>query len=324
MIEKNETIYKTLLLSEDYDGSDLKFKFDISKATYEMDILQQKLLEFYLRVDINFRRAFQQNYTTEFFQALRDKARLKEPFPLSTIGQVRSGKSSSMISVAVYMNALHGRRFTIDHVCPNAYDYISKLQTFPDTKLNNSTFLVDEEKQAVYGVGSIARKMKMTDVQNIIAIRNISTIMIQPQTWSNEDAFYGLKIFGRCFKTKTVRAMLYNLQEKGTGAVTPVGCVYIPIFTEFLPKYYAEALEHDYLLKKHEWVTNEMRGKGDVLSELKKQRAMEFLRDETFRMMKSKNDRKTYISLKLGSEFTTKEIEEIVNISVLIQKGLIK
>ena len=230
--------------------------------------------------------------------------------------------SYAMISVMAFLNALYKRKAKIDYICANSYEFLEKLQSFDVSMLTNSCFLIDEEKQSVYGIGSIAKKMKLTDVQNIIALENISTISINPTRFANPDAMYGFRAFGKCKTTRTTRFMLYNLQEGSKGGVLPLGMVYIPIFTEVLP--YWEDLETDYLLKKKEWVRGEMRGEGDVLEELKMKTAQRFLQDTQFLALKKKNERLTYIALKLGSEWTTKEVESIESIADLLEQGAIR
>src|SRR4030042_1681003 len=234
-----------------------------------------------------------------------------------------SGKSYVSISLTVLSMALQNKIFTKDYICGNAYEFVEKLKVMPEEALKNTTFLIDEQKNAVFGVGSVARKMKLEDVQNIIAINNISTIMLTPTGWANKSADYGLRTFGRCFNTKTVRLMLYNLQESGSNSERPMGMIYLPIFTSFLPKDYADKLEKDYLSKKNEWVMGEMRGEGDALAEIKRKTAESFNRDDRFCNLITKKDRLTYISQKLGSEWTTGEIESIESIAKLLKEGFL-
>jgi hypothetical protein len=309
---------------EEFSLKDLKFSFDLSKANYEIDCLQNKLLQLYLRNDIKFRRAFSTNYTMEFLQFLRDKARLREPVHISVMGQTRSGKSFSSLSLAVFLMACYGKKFTIQYVCANAYEFLEKVQSMSEEDLLNTCFLLDESKQSVFGQGSTAKKLKLLDVQNIIAINNISTISLNPNSWANKESMYGLRSFGRDFVTKTCRFMLYNLSEHGSGNSTPMGNVYLPIFTAFLPKDYADQLEKDYLAKKKEWVRQEMSGGGqDVLAEMKRKSAESFCRDVKFQELKKKNEKLTYISVVLGSEWTTSEVQQIYEITKLIQNGIL-
>ncbi len=299
----------------------IKFSLDLTKADYQIDALQNRLLEFYLRADRNFRRAFSINYTNDFITYVKDKVKLQEPIHISVIGATRSGKSYTMITLCYLIMALNKKRFTMDYICANAYEFIEKLKVMPEEDLKNSVFLIDEEKMTVFGVGSIAKKMKISDVQNIIAINNISTIMLNPSSWANKEATYGLRTFGRCFKTKTVRMMLYNLSEKGKGGEMPMGNIYLPIFTEILDKKYADELEKEYLAKKNAWVRQEMRGEGDVLAEIKKSSAKGFLKDGKFMDLKTKALRTTYINQKMGSEWTKSEVEEIESITKLLRDG---
>ena len=304
-------------MENNFNISQLKFSFDLSKAKYELDVLQNRILEFYIRADPRFRRAFYTNFTGDFLQYLKDKAKLKEPHHLSVMGNVRSGKSYTSISLTVLSMALQNKIFTKDYICGNAYEFVEKLKVMPEEALKNTTFLIDEQKNAVFGVGSVARKMKLEDVQNIIAINNISTIMLTPTGWANKSADYGLRTF------KTVRLMLYNLQESGSNSERPMGMIYLPIFTSFLPKDYADKLEKDYLSKKNEWVMGEMRGEGDALAEIKRKTAESFNRDDRFCNLITKKDRLTYISQKLGSEWTTGEIESIESIAKLLKEGFL-
>jgi hypothetical protein len=240
------------------------------------------------------------------------------------MGNTRSGKSYSAISICAFHQACYGKKFNIDYICGNAYEYLDKLKTFTQDKLTNRIFLIDEEKQTIFGTGSFSKKMKLLDVQNIIAINNISTISLNPNSWANKDSNYGLKSFGRCFNTKTCRFMMYNLQEHGSGGEKPMGCVYLPIFTEFLSKDYANEIEKPYLKKKNEWVMQEQKGTADVLSELKKKSAITFTKDKNYKTLIKKGEKITYISVKLGSEWTKGEVLEIYEITKLLESGMLK
>jgi hypothetical protein len=317
LLEENKMV-------EAFSLKDLKFEFDLSKTDYQLDILQNELLKSYIRADPRFRRAFNQNYTSQFFQFLRDKTRLHEPVHLSVIGQVRSGKSYSAISICAFHQACFGRRFTSDFIVGNAVEFLERLRTLPEDLLKDSIFLIDEEKQGIFNLGSIAKKTKLQDVQNIVAIKNISTVMLNPISWADKNASYGLRCFGRCFKTKTCRFMLYNLQAGGKSSELPMSNVYIPIFTTFLPKDYSDKLEKLYLKKKNEWVVGEMRGEGDVLAELRKKSAENFVMDKTFVQIKKKKEQLAYIMNKLGSEWTSKECEDILTLTSLLQQGFLK
>ena len=309
---------------KNFDFSSMKFNFRMSDTNYQLDALQNQMLQLYLISDKRFRRAFSTNFTPQLLTYIKDKTRLHEPCKISCMGSTRSGKSYSMASLCILHQAMYGRLFHPAYVCANIYEYIEKLQKFPKEKLVDRIFLVDEEKQAVYGVGSVARKMKVTDVQNIIALNNISTIMLTPFQWQDKSADYGLRAFGRCFDTKTCRLMLYNLQERGSGGSLPLGNIYLPIFTELMKNEYGRWLEKKYLERKNQWIDMERQGEGDVLEGLKKKTAMSFAHDKKFLELKKKRDRLTYISVKLGSEWTKNEIESIENIAKLIQQGYIE
>lgn len=308
--------------NKEIDFSKFKFSLDLSKTNYQLDALQSELLRFYLRADRKFRMAFSINYTPQFFNFIKDKARLNEPISLSVCGQTRTGKSYSAISLCQYHQLQYKRLFTIDYICANSMEFLEKLQQFPKEKLLNRIFLIDEEKQAIFGYGSLAKKVKIQDVTNISAINNISTIMLTPFGWQNQHANYGLRTFGRCFDTKSVRFMLYNLQESGRGGTLPMGNIYLPIFTAFMPKEYGELLEKQYLEKKHEWVDMEREGKMDTMGLLKKNLAKTFIKDKQFLQLSKKNERMTYIATKLGSEWSVGESKEILQIALMMLNGI--
>jgi hypothetical protein len=308
---------------EEFSLKNLKFTFNLADADYQIDALQNELLLTYLRADSRFRRAFSRNYTNLFLRYLKDKARLREPVHISMLGVTRSGKSYSAISIATFLMACYGKKFGIEYICGNAIEFLEKLKSMSEEELINSCFLIDEEKN-YFGYGSIAKKMKIQDTQNIIAINNISTIMLNPISWQNKDAYYGLRLFGKCYNTKTCRLMLYNLQEKGKGGELPMGCLFLPIFTAFLPKDFAEKLEKQYLEKKKIWVKMEMRGENDVLAELRKKSAESFVRDKIFIQIKKKKEKLTYIMNKMGSEWTSHECEDILNLASLLQQGFLE
>lgn len=307
--------------NEEISLKDLKFSFDLKDCNYEMDILQNKLLEFYLRADPRFRQAFYMNYTSEFLQFIKDKTRLNEPIHISIMGVVRSGKSYSAISLCAFHQACYGKLFTADYICANAFEFLEKIRIMPQDKLTNRIFLIDEEVTALAGIGSATRKLHLQDVNNIIAFNNISTISLNPIKFPNSNtSLYGLRLFGRCFRTKTTRSMLYNLQE--SKSEMPLGTIYLPIFTTFLPKEYSNILEKKYLDKKKEWIQKEQRAESDIFAELRKKSAENFVKNEQYLNLKKKSEKITYISQILGSEWTKGEVEDVYNITQLLIKGI--
>jgi hypothetical protein len=101
-----------------------------------------------------------------------------------------------------------------------------------------------------------------------------------------------------------------------------MGMVYLPIFTEVIP--YAEQLERDYLEKKKTWVQAEQRGEGDILFDLKKRTADKFVKDPKYLQIKHKQERLTYIGLKMGSEWTKGEVIEIESLTRLMVQGIVE
>lgn len=301
------------------------FSYDLSKCNFEQDVLQNSMLDFYVRNDERFRKAMYTDLTSQFFQYIKDKVRLKEPIYISVMGQVRSSKSSSMITVVFIINYLNGRIMDMRYVNSNAIDLLDSIKNMPEGDLKNSAFLIDEEKTGTFGVGSVAKKLRMDDVQNIIAINNLSMISICPTKFPRASAsHYGLRSFGRDFTNKINRFMLYNLQESDSTS-RPMGMVYIRPFNYFLPEEYAKPLEKAYLEKKQNWVDNEMRSTGDLSTELKKRLAKIFSKDTIYSQIKKKNEKIAYLVSKVGNtEYTKSEIDELYNLISLYQQGFIQ
>jgi len=105
---------------------DINFEYDLKSAYFELDVLQEELLKFYVRADKKFRRAYYINYTSQFFQFLKDKAKLKEPIHLSISGNIRGGKSHSAITIAYVLNLLYGRMMDVRYICANAFEFLVK------------------------------------------------------------------------------------------------------------------------------------------------------------------------------------------------------
>jgi hypothetical protein len=298
------------------------FSYNLKNGIFEVDRMQNELIQDYIRIDQRFRRAFFLDKTSVFIDFLKDKARLKEPTNLSIMGQTRSGKSYCAISLAFLINYFYGRIMDGRYICANNMAYLEKLQEMEEADLNNSAFVLDESK-GQFGIGSTAKKSRMTDVQNIIAKFNITTISLCPTKFSNsEGSVYGLRTMGRDFTQKVNRFMLYNLQEGEKGGIRPTSMIYIPIFTKLLPKHIAEPLEKEYNEKKDKWVIEETRGRGDALYVIKEKTARYFSKDEKYLQLKKKDEKIAYISMKLGSDWTVGEVKEIYNLTNLMIQNL--
>jgi hypothetical protein len=300
------------------------FNVDLSTAVFEVDALQDDLIQYYLRHDKKFRYAYNINYTPKFLQMIKDKVRLNEVLHLSVVGETRSGKSYGMLTVTILINLLYGRIMTIEYVCSNAMEFLEKIQNMDESELIGSCFQIDEEKKASYGIGSVTKKVKLQDVQNIIAKNKICTISLTPDRWSNEQAIYGLRTLGRDFKNKLVRFMLYNLSGGGNAIKTPMGMVYLPIFTEAYPLDYVQKLQVEYELKKDGWIKEEREGRGDTLYKLKMSVANNLISDENYKKLKFRKEKEVYLGYKLGSEWSKGEIEEIVQLAKLLSNNIIK
>jgi hypothetical protein len=343
----------------------LKFKpFQIPPANFfEIDVMQKKLLEEYLRKDIKFRRSYSTNYTSIFLQYLADKCRLREPLSLGVIGSTRSGKSVSATTVGAFIMHQYKKPITVNHILENEYSFLEAIKTIS----KDECFITDESKISVFGSGSNARQSKLQDIRNIIAVNNISLIGIRPdkfQSGIETTASYGLRSFGRspyickCGTKLDLEAgrIEWDKDEEKFVVIKPKICPkcdesknfnprmtrfmlynlmesrgshYIPCGMIFIPHFadilmYGERLEKEYLLKKQRWVECEQNSTSDVLQDVKLRTALGLAKDKNLQGIQKKQERFVYISQKLGSEYTTNEVKEIQIMVDLVSRGLLR
>jgi len=165
-------------------------------AEFLVDPLQQALIERYMQQDPAFAQALYIDYTEKFLEFLRHKARHNEPISISIMGIQRGGKSYAAITLHAIMMLLRGFIPDANFIVADKNEYLRALKA-PGEQVGKKCFVIDEDKTAVFGTGSIARKQKLLDVQNIIAVNAISTIWIRPDEFSFGDSQYGLRVFGR-------------------------------------------------------------------------------------------------------------------------------
>src|SRR3989338_460765 len=302
-----------------------ELNIDVTEVLFELDALQGELINRYIRQDKNFLRAYFTNYTNLFMQFIKDKVRLNEPTTFSFMGQTRSGKSTSAITVAGLIMEARDKLMTVNKICPHQYSF---METIKSGKAEfGDVFVIDESKDAVFGVGSMAKKFKLVDIQNIIAVNNISTIWIRPDGWAFENSQYGLRAFGRgqsykdgrLLPVRLNRFMLYNLQESSAGGSLPLGMVYLPHFADILKN--GKQLWIEYSEKKQSWVDEEQKGEGDALTKNMISIAEKIFNYPKFKLLKGGNQKKTFVATALGSEATRGEITNIYELIKLLEQG---
>jgi len=165
-------------------------------AVFVVDPLQESIIERYIQEYPDFARAMYIDYTERFLEFLKHKARHNEPISISIMGIQRGGKSYAAITLHAIMMLLRGFLPDENFIVSDKNEYLNALKA-PAEIVHKKCFVIDEDKTAVFGTGSIARKHKLLDVQNIIAVNAISTIWIRPDEFSFSDAQYGLRVFGR-------------------------------------------------------------------------------------------------------------------------------
>lgn len=298
---------------------------DLGRVDFMLDALQHEIIKKYMRDDRNFLRAFYTNWSGLFDQYLKDKVRIGEPVSLSVIGQTRGGKSTSAITIAGKLMEAQGRLMDTEHIVDSQWTFLEALKN-PKVTHFGDCFVIDEDKQAMYGVGSTAKRVKLMDIQNIIAVNNISTIWLRPDQFAYEGANYGLRVFGRGqyytdgtkLPVRINRFMLYNLQESTSGGMLPLGMVYLPHFEDYLKN--GKELWQEYSQKKQDWVDREQQGKADNLQENMFKTAEKIFNFPKFQALKG-SQRKMFIATALGSEATQGEVNSIYQIVKLIEQG---
>lgn len=302
---------------------DFKLDFPTNNVPYVIDSIQDKrLFQMLMTESEDFKRAFTTDYTQEFFEVLLDRGRRRVITHLSMMGYMRAGKSYSSISVQAFYMAIYGKLITPAFIAPNQFRFLQAIKNMHLAVSANTMFLKDEDKEAVYGAGSLARRAKLQDVANITAKHNISTLSLCPTKMASEDnALYGLRALGQNTEHKVNRFMLYDLQE-GRFQHRPIACVYIPIFTAFLPDWYAQPLEEIYSKMKDEWIAEEIAGRNDQIAEIRQIRARELSTNETYCSLKKKGEKFAFATQILGSEFPKTEVIEIMDLAEIFKRGI--
>jgi len=224
------------------------------------------------------------------------------------------------------MQETEKKKLTTYNICANEFEYVRKLKECG----TDTAFLIDESKRAVYGIGSIAKREKINDIQNIIAVNNISAIWLKPDEWATPHAHYGLVSFGRAendiygnpLPIRINRFMLYNLQESDKRGL-PLGMVYIPLIWDILPKEEALTLENEYMSRKLKWVEQEQISEEDVFTSDRFKLASELAKDQTFINIKGLKNKLPYVRTQYSSNMTNGELDEVMRIAIQIQRGVI-
>lgn len=287
----------------------------LQQADFETDTLQEIFIYNSMRENKRFLRTMHTDFTEQFIQYLIRKTELDEPIGLGIKGVVRGGKSSFAIFIACFLCMLRGLIFDVDHICRSEFEFLERVK---DAKFGD-VYIIDESKFAVYGIGSIAKRTKMKDIQNIIAIKNISTIYITPREFNDTNSDYGFHILGRArnCKPRLIRALLFNLQQRAIGTYIPYGLVTFPLFVDKVP--YGEQLNKEYTKKKMSWVDAEQQSKGNIMYEIQIKMAKHLLAQKDFKGVHKKRERLIIAKKYLADEFTEQEKEAIITMAYMIE-----
>lgn len=294
-------------------------KIDYKKAIFETDELLEESIFSQMRDNPKFLKMFYTDMTNKFYRYIDGKIKLREPISLGIKGFTRSGKSTIGITIACRIAEANGKRFSINNICENEFDFLKKVKTAEE----NDVFVIDEGKESVFGIGSMAKRMKIDDIQNIIAKLNISTIWITPRKFNDTNSDYGLRTLGRArnVSPRLVKLLLYNLSEGTRHILIPFGYVIIPVFMDIYE--YGKELDKEYQALKDDWIRREKESETNFMFNIQKEKAQDLLSNPTFTQLKKFKDRVIFAKTLLPSEFTKQEIDEIVRMTDLIEQGYI-
>jgi hypothetical protein len=292
----------------------------LKKAYFETDNLQEIFIYNSMRENRKFLRTIHTNFTPNFVEYLVRKTQLNEVMGVGVKGQVRGGKSTFALSIACFLSALRGRKFDINSVCASEFEFLEKVKTAEFGQI----FLIDESKLGVFGVGSVAKRMKLKDLANIIAIKNISTIYCSPREFNSENADYGFHILGRArtSKPRMIRALMYNLAERGVGTYVPYGLVSLPIFKDIFD--YGDELDEAYHEKKLEWVEQEQKSEGSIMRDIQLNMAKELLKHPEIVRATKRKERFILAMGFLPDDYTSQEKEIIIQMTFMLESSLLQ
>jgi len=290
------------------------------KAHFETDTLQETFIYNSMRENKKFLRTMHTDFTPQFTDYLIRKTELDEPIGIGIKGVVRGGKSSFAILIACFLCGLRNKKMDVDHICKNEFDFLEKV---PSAEFGD-VYVIDESKCAVYGIGSVAKRMKLKDIQNIIAVKNISTFYLTPREFNDTNSDYGFHVLGRArnCQPRLIRSLLYNLQERAVGTYVPYGLVTYPLFMDTVP--YGEQFNKEYMQKKLSWVNQEQKSEGTIMHDIQLRMAKYLMQQQDFMAVKKKRERMILAKKYLADEFTEQEKGDIVSMVYMLEAGTLK
>lgn len=308
-------------------------KVNLDSLNFETDPMMTHKIMLEQSKNPEYAQMLAMNITNNIYNYFSYKVRMAENINIAIKGTTRSGKSTIGISWAKFISSLTGIPFTVWHVCSNESEYIQKVKDTEHTCFN-TTFLIDEQKEAKFGAGSFREEMSIMDVQNILAKKCIHTIWIYPQDFISRNSDYGFESYGRDLNYKINRVIVYDVRKSMFGLMKPLGTCIIPKYTE--PAYqnipyeqwsdyrktnykergrdFDSAFEEEYEQKKDVWIGKEQIGQMGYHHEERFRDAVKLGKMEIFQEAGTKS-RQRVIARQKFRQYTEAEVDEIVEIA---------
>ncbi len=245
--------------------------------------------------------AFMSNQTNFLISEMERYIIDKRIWRLSIMGETRSGKSEIGTSFSLLYQQLFNKYFDkghfkdmdmsntkllnkridfgVDHIVGSQEDYILNLRKiYTECKLTfGQIFQIDENRDAIGGLGSFSTEIDLRNINNIVAKYMISEIWITPTKFVDRNTPYGLYVFKKDLKNKVNWCLLYKikLSEHSLHDYIFLGWVCIPLHKN-------EKLRKEYNEKKNEWIDDEMSGKSSKRVQLRKEASLLLSTDKLF------------------------------------------
>lgn len=246
--------------------------------------------------------AFMSNQTNFLISEMEQYILDKRIFRLSIMGETRVGKSEVGTSVGLLYKKIFNKcyddgvfkdldvydstklregkiDFNITYIVGSQEDYIIELRRiYSEGKLTfGQVFQIDENRDAIGGLGSFSTEIDLRNINNIVAKYMISEIWITPTKFVDRNTPYGLYVLKKDIKNRINWCLLYKvkLTEHSVHDYVFLGWVGIPLHDN-------DKLRKAYNIKKNEWINDEMLGKSNKRTQLRKAASKLLAKDKLF------------------------------------------
>jgi len=297
------------------------------KSNFLQSPLSIQFFKQYQVDDDDFRKAYNQDQTRNFYRYIYFKSKHFEPINLSLYGLQRGGKSSVGISLALDIAKITSIPFPLDSsfIYKNPSTFLKDIPNFK----KQETKIIDEQKIKKTGIGSFAESWEIEDLSHIAAKLAINFIWISPVLFTERDSEYALKVIGICRETCLTKCLLLDLKNSEDGFFRMFGfCVFQHydlsvnrISPEQLIKLPDNTLKPEQLLRKNYEIRKDIWIK-EIQSRFTSDRAIHRLEEaikltqnEMYQKCKNSKQRITTARILLPEGYVEEELDEIVNLT---------